>query len=94
MKQPLFMDKPIKNYHLSTKMPDFMDRLSKSPSCGETGAGLGFTRYSVALRQGLERAEANVDLHQAGCFREPVCSQALSGVIWTSCGGSTRWCSP
>jgi hypothetical protein len=54
MKQPLFMDKPIKNYHLSTKMPDFMDRLSKSPSCGKTGAGLGFTRYSVALRQGLE----------------------------------------
>lgn len=54
MKQPLFMDKDIKNYHLSTKMPDFMDRLSISPSCGKTGAGLGFTRYSVALRQGLE----------------------------------------
>ena len=68
MKQPLFMDKDIKNYHLSTKMPDFMDRLSKSPSCGKTGAGLGFTRYSVAIRQGLERAKANVDLHQSGCI--------------------------
>ena len=54
MKQPLFMDKPIKNYHLSTKMPDFMDKLSKSPSCDKTGAGLGFRRYSVAIRQGLE----------------------------------------
>ena len=54
-----------------------MDRLSKSPSCGKTGAGLGFTRYSVALRQGLERAEANVDLPQAGCFREPKPFQAL-----------------
>ena len=41
MKQPLFMDKPIKNYHLSTKMPDFMDRLSKSPSCGKTGGRIG-----------------------------------------------------
>ena len=54
MKQPLFMDRPIKNYHLSTKMPYFMDILSKSPSCGKTGAELGFTRYSVAIRQGLE----------------------------------------
>ena len=54
MKQPLLMDKHIKNYLLSTKTPDFMDRLSKSPSCGKTGAGLWVTRYSVALRQGLE----------------------------------------
>lgn len=77
MKQPLFMDKDIKNYHLSTKMPDFMDRLSKSPSCDKTGAGLGVTRYSVAIRQGLERTEANVDLPHAGCFREPKPLQPL-----------------
>ena len=68
MEMPLLMDKHIKNYLLSTKTPDFMDRLSKSPSCGKTGAGLGFTRYRVALRQGLERAEANVGLPQAGCI--------------------------
>ena len=77
MKQPLFMDKDIKNYHLSTKMPDFMDRLSKSPSCGKTGQDWGLQDIVSPSGKGWNELRRTLTCIRQVVSREPKPLQAL-----------------